>query len=99
LKRENASHIPPQEFLLVPFPVVPDVLLRQSHDFIGWKFEKLFPFWTFNTIASEAEMLLDMRSVDMRCLPDLERKVLAILERRTGTARPSWNWEGTGLLG
>lgn len=37
---------------------------------------------TVNTIASEAEMLLDMRSVDMRCLSDLERKVLAIVERQ-----------------
>ena len=27
-------------------------------------------------------MLLDMRSVDMRCLSDLERKVLAIVERQ-----------------
>jgi len=37
---------------------------------------------TVNTIASEAEMLVDMRSVDMRCLADLERKVLAIVERQ-----------------
>jgi len=36
---------------------------------------------TVNTIASEAEMLVDMRSVDMRCLRDLERTVLAIVER------------------
>jgi di/tripeptidase len=27
-------------------------------------------------------MLVDMRSVDMRCLTDLERKMLAIVERR-----------------
>src|SRR5512139_610231 len=37
---------------------------------------------TVNTIASEAEMLVDMRSVDMRCLADLERSVLAIVERQ-----------------
>ena len=36
---------------------------------------------TVNTIPSEAEMLVDMRSVDMRCLADLERTVLAIVER------------------
>jgi tripeptide aminopeptidase len=36
---------------------------------------------TVNTIASAAEMLVDMRSVDMRCLADLERTVLAIVER------------------
>ena len=36
---------------------------------------------TVNTIASEAEMLVDMRSVDMRCLADLERTVLALVER------------------
>jgi tripeptide aminopeptidase len=36
---------------------------------------------TVNTIASEAEMLVDMRSVNMRCLADLERSVLAIVER------------------
>jgi len=37
---------------------------------------------TVNTIASEAEMLVDMRSVDMRCLADLERSVLAIVDRQ-----------------
>ncbi len=37
---------------------------------------------TVNTIASAAEMLVDMRSVDMRCLADLERTVLAIVERQ-----------------
>jgi di/tripeptidase len=37
---------------------------------------------TVNTIASEAEMLLDMRSVDMRSLADLERSALAIVERQ-----------------
>lgn len=37
---------------------------------------------TVNTIASEAEMLVDMRSVDMRCLADLEGSVLAIVERQ-----------------
>lgn len=34
-----------------------------------------------NTIAAEADMLIDMRSVDMRSLADLEQKVLAIVER------------------
>ena len=37
---------------------------------------------TVNTIASEADMLVDMRSVDTRCLADLERRVLAIVERQ-----------------
>jgi acetylornithine deacetylase/succinyl-diaminopimelate desuccinylase-like protein len=37
---------------------------------------------TVNTIACAAEMLLDMRSVDMRCLADLERSALAIIERQ-----------------
>lgn len=36
---------------------------------------------TVNTIASEAEMLVDMRSVDIRALADLEGRVLGILER------------------
>jgi acetylornithine deacetylase/succinyl-diaminopimelate desuccinylase-like protein len=36
---------------------------------------------TVNTIASEAEMLVDMRSVDIGALADLERRVLDILER------------------
>ncbi|RPI10915.1 MAG: M20/M25/M40 family metallo-hydrolase [Zetaproteobacteria bacterium] len=36
---------------------------------------------TVNTIASEAEMLVDMRSVDMQALADLERRVLGIVER------------------
>jgi len=36
---------------------------------------------TVNTIASEAEMLVDMRSVDIRALGDLERSVLGIVER------------------
>jgi acetylornithine deacetylase/succinyl-diaminopimelate desuccinylase-like protein len=34
---------------------------------------------TVNTIATEAEMLVDMRSVDTRSLADLERRVLAIV--------------------
>jgi di/tripeptidase len=34
-----------------------------------------------NTIAAQADMLLDMRSVDRRALGDLERRVLAIIER------------------
>ena len=34
---------------------------------------------TVNTIASEADMLVDMRSVDTRSLADLERRVLAIV--------------------
>ncbi len=36
---------------------------------------------TVNTIASEAEMLVDMRSVDIASLADLERRLLAIVER------------------
>jgi di/tripeptidase len=36
---------------------------------------------TVNTIAAEADMLLDMRSVDPKALAELERKVLAIIER------------------
>jgi tripeptide aminopeptidase len=36
---------------------------------------------TVNTIASEAEMLVDMRSVDIGALADLERRVLGIIER------------------
>jgi acetylornithine deacetylase/succinyl-diaminopimelate desuccinylase-like protein len=36
---------------------------------------------TVNTIASEAEMLVDMRSVDIAALADLERRLLAIVER------------------
>jgi acetylornithine deacetylase/succinyl-diaminopimelate desuccinylase-like protein len=36
---------------------------------------------TVNTIAAEADMLLDMRSVDPRALAELERRVLAIIER------------------
>lgn len=36
---------------------------------------------TVNTIAAEADMLVDMRSVDMQALADLERRVLAIVER------------------
>jgi tripeptide aminopeptidase len=36
---------------------------------------------TVNTIASEAEMLVDMRSVDVTALADLERRVLSIIER------------------
>ena len=34
---------------------------------------------TVNTIATEADMLVDMRSVDTRSLADLERRVLAIV--------------------
>jgi tripeptide aminopeptidase len=34
---------------------------------------------TVNTIAGEADMLVDMRSVDTRSLADLERRVLAIV--------------------
>jgi acetylornithine deacetylase/succinyl-diaminopimelate desuccinylase-like protein len=36
---------------------------------------------TVNTIASEAEMLVDMRSVDIQALADLERRILGIVER------------------
>lgn len=36
---------------------------------------------TVNTIASEAEMLVDMRSVDVSALADLERRILDIIER------------------
>ena len=36
---------------------------------------------TVNTIASEAEMLVDMRSVDMAALADLERRLLDIVRR------------------
>jgi acetylornithine deacetylase/succinyl-diaminopimelate desuccinylase-like protein len=36
---------------------------------------------TVNTIASEAEMLVDMRSVDIAALADLEGRLLAIVER------------------
>jgi tripeptide aminopeptidase len=36
---------------------------------------------TVNTIAAEAEMLLDMRSVDPKSLAELERRILAILQR------------------
>jgi di/tripeptidase len=36
---------------------------------------------TVNTIASEAEMLVDMRSVDIQALADLERRLLGIVER------------------
>lgn len=36
---------------------------------------------TVNTIASEAEMLVDMRSVDTGSLADLERRLLRIIER------------------
>jgi tripeptide aminopeptidase len=39
---------------------------------------------TVNTIASEAEMLVDMRSVDVAALADLERRVLGIIERTAG---------------
>jgi len=35
---------------------------------------------TVNTIAAEADMLVDMRSVDPRALADLERRLLAIVE-------------------
>jgi len=37
---------------------------------------------TVNTIAAEAEMLVDMRSTDSRSLADLEKRVLAILEHQ-----------------
>jgi acetylornithine deacetylase/succinyl-diaminopimelate desuccinylase-like protein len=36
---------------------------------------------TVNTIATEAEMLVDMRSVNIACLADLERRVLEIVRR------------------
>jgi tripeptide aminopeptidase len=36
---------------------------------------------TVNTIASEADMLVDMRSVDGAALAELERRLLAIVER------------------
>ena len=36
---------------------------------------------TVNTIACQAEMLVDMRSVDIRSLADLERRILGIIER------------------
>jgi acetylornithine deacetylase/succinyl-diaminopimelate desuccinylase-like protein len=37
---------------------------------------------TVNTIAAEADMLVDMRSLDRQCLMDLERRVLAIVEQQ-----------------
>lgn len=36
---------------------------------------------TVNTIAAEADMLVDMRSIDAGSLADLERRLLAIVER------------------
>lgn len=36
---------------------------------------------TVNTIAAEADMLLDMRSVDPKSLAELERRVLSLVER------------------
>jgi tripeptide aminopeptidase len=36
---------------------------------------------TVNTIAAEADMLVDMRSVNTQALADLEKRVLAIIER------------------
>jgi len=36
---------------------------------------------TVNTIASEADMLVDLRSVDIKALADLERRVLGIIKR------------------
>lgn len=36
---------------------------------------------TVNTIAAEADMLVDMRSVDTGALADLEKRVLAVVER------------------
>ncbi len=36
---------------------------------------------TVNTIASEADMLVDMRSVDTGSLADLERRILAIVDK------------------
>ena len=44
---------------------------------------------TVNTIAAEADMLVDMRSIDARSLMDLERRLLAIVERaaREGDGR------------
>jgi acetylornithine deacetylase/succinyl-diaminopimelate desuccinylase-like protein len=36
---------------------------------------------TVNTIAAEADMLVDMRSVEPRALADLEKRVLAIIEQ------------------
>ncbi len=36
---------------------------------------------TVNTIAAEADMLVDMRSVDTRALADLEQRLLAVVER------------------
>jgi tripeptide aminopeptidase len=47
---------------------------------------------TVNTIASDAEMLVDMRSVDIQALADLERRMLGIIERTAkegdGEAKP-----------
>jgi acetylornithine deacetylase/succinyl-diaminopimelate desuccinylase-like protein len=47
---------------------------------------------TVNTIASEAEMLVDMRSVDIQALADLEGRVLGIITRSAregdGQAKP-----------
>lgn len=36
---------------------------------------------TVNTIAAEADMLVDMRSIDAKSLVDLEKRLLAIVER------------------
>lgn len=47
---------------------------------------------TVNTIASQADMLVDMRSVDVRALADLERRVLGIIERTAAQG------EGTATL-
>ncbi len=51
---------------------------------------------TVNTIAAEAEMLVDMRSVDARALAALERQVLAIVER---AAREGQGQVKTELVG
>jgi acetylornithine deacetylase/succinyl-diaminopimelate desuccinylase-like protein len=42
---------------------------------------------SINTIASHAEMLIDMRSTDAQCLADLERQVRLILQRHSEQGR------------
>jgi hypothetical protein len=46
-------------------------------------------------------MLVDMRSVDMRCLADFERKMLVIVKRQAkdGDGQAELELGGTGLPG